>query len=65
VLPTVTCTALVLGGEDDPWSPPEQQSAIAEAIPEGRLAIIPHCGHMVTLEAPDATTALLVDWLSR
>ncbi|TWB23278.1 pimeloyl-ACP methyl ester carboxylesterase [Nitrospirillum amazonense] len=63
--PPLACPTLVLGGEDDPWSPPAQQAAIAEAIPQGRLAIIPRCGHMVTLEAPEATTALLADWLSR
>ncbi|WP_044562211.1 alpha/beta fold hydrolase [Azospirillum sp. B4] len=65
VLPTLRCPVLVVGGEDDPWSPPAQQLAIAEAIPGARLAVIPACGHMVTLEAADAVTALMTDWLSR
>jgi proline iminopeptidase len=45
--------ALVIHGEDD-FVPVEVAAHIAEAIPGGRLAVLPRCGHFSYLEAPDA-----------
>ena len=63
VLPAIACPTLVLCGADDIWSPPAQHEQIAAAIAGARLAIIPECGHMATLEAPDAVNAELRRWL--
>jgi len=63
VLLTIACPTLVLCGADDVWSPPAQHEEIAAAIAGARLAIIPECGHMATLEAPDAVNAELRRWL--
>ena len=53
---------LVLHGEDD-FVPVELAAHIAEAMPNGRLVVLPECGHFAYLEAPDAVhehvTALL------
>jgi pimeloyl-ACP methyl ester carboxylesterase len=36
---------------------------MSSMVPESRLAIIEDCGHMSTMERPQAVTALLRDWL--
>jgi pimeloyl-ACP methyl ester carboxylesterase len=35
---------------------------MVEAIPRARLAVIEDCGHMSTMERPQAATVLLRDW---
>jgi pimeloyl-ACP methyl ester carboxylesterase len=54
---------LVLVGEEDQITPPEHACEMAEAIPGARLEIIPGCGHLSTLEAPDDCTRHLMRWL--
>jgi proline iminopeptidase len=44
---------LVLHGEDD-FVPIALSARIADAMPNGRLAVLPDCGHFAYLEAPDA-----------
>lgn len=34
-----------------------------ELIPGGRLEVMAGAGHLPTLEAPDAVTAVMRDWL--
>lgn len=63
VLATIACPTLVLCGASDSWSPPAQHEAIADAIPHARLVVLPDCGHMVTLEAPERLNAELQRWL--
>jgi pimeloyl-ACP methyl ester carboxylesterase len=36
---------------------------MAAAIPGARLAVIEQCGHLSTMERPQAVTVLLRDWL--
>jgi pimeloyl-ACP methyl ester carboxylesterase len=55
---------LVLVGEDDQITPPEHAREMAEAIPAAQLEIIPGCGHLSTLEAPEKCTRLLQRWLA-
>jgi pimeloyl-ACP methyl ester carboxylesterase len=65
VLGAIRCPALVLTGEDDVWSPPARHREIAEAIgASGRLVLIPRCGHMSTMEQPEAVSAALRAWLA-
>ena len=63
LLGTITVPTLVIVGRDDEWSPVAQHEKIAAAIPTARLEIVEDSGHMVTLERPEAVTALLRDWL--
>jgi len=63
LLPTIACPCLVLTGEQDLWSPPEQHAEIAAALANAQLCIVPECGHMATLEQPEAVTAALARWL--
>jgi pimeloyl-ACP methyl ester carboxylesterase len=50
---------LVLVGEDDVISPPDEARELAGAIPNARLAVIPEAGHMAPWEnAPEANAAI-------
>jgi pimeloyl-ACP methyl ester carboxylesterase len=44
-------------------TPVERHVEIAGAIPGARLAIIEDCGHLTTMERPQAVTALMRDWM--
>jgi len=63
LLNQIQCPALVLTGADDAWSPPARHQAIAQAIPNSELVIVPECGHMSTMERPDEVTAAMRSWL--
>jgi len=63
VLGTITCPTLVLCGRGDVVTPPAAQATLSRRIAGSRLAIVEQAGHLVTLEQPVATTALLRDWL--
>jgi pimeloyl-ACP methyl ester carboxylesterase len=65
LLPQISCPALVMTGELDTWAPPAQHAAIAAAIPNSELVIVPGAGHMIQLEAPDAVNAAIARWLER
>ena len=55
---------LVIGGQHDALLPPEVlRSAIVQAIPGARLAVV-DCGHEIPLERPQETAALLEAFLA-
>lgn len=56
--------ALVLVGENDVLTPPEQAREMAELIPGATLAAVPDCGHLSSLERPGAVTQALRAWLA-
>jgi pimeloyl-ACP methyl ester carboxylesterase len=51
-------------GDADAATPPELSREIADGIAGATLRVIPDCGHLSTLEKPDAVNAALVEWLS-
>lgn len=59
----ITCPTLVLCGRDDAVTSLERHRTLADAIATSRLAVVEQAGHLVSLEQPVATTALLRDWL--
>jgi pimeloyl-ACP methyl ester carboxylesterase len=69
LLRQVGCPALVLCGRQDTWSTVAQHEAIVARIrpatPDARLTVVEDCGHMCTLEQPDAVSAALGDWLGQ
>jgi pimeloyl-ACP methyl ester carboxylesterase len=65
LLPGITCPTLVLTGREDAWAPPAQHEAIAARIPGARLVVVDDCGHMGTMERPEALTAALAEWLGQ
>ena len=54
---------LVVVGEQDVSTTPERARRIAGKIPGAELAVIPHAGHLCTIEEPEAVTAALENFL--
>jgi pimeloyl-ACP methyl ester carboxylesterase len=63
-LAAIHCPTLVLVGDGDELTPPELSKEICTGIPSARLTVVPDCGHLSTLEKPDAVNAALAEWLS-
>jgi pimeloyl-ACP methyl ester carboxylesterase len=64
LLSSIECPTLVLVGDRDVLTPPDLSREIAAGIPGATLAIVPDCGHLSTLEKPEAVNAALAGWLS-
>jgi pimeloyl-ACP methyl ester carboxylesterase len=64
VLGAVGCPTLVVVGEQDTLTPPDRAAEMAAAIPNARQVVVPQCGHLSTLEQPQAVTQALVDFLA-
>ena len=62
VMPTIRCPTLVLCGHEDSWSPVQRHLEMAAAIPGSTFVDIPDCGHMCTLERPEAVNAAMRTW---
>ncbi len=62
-LAAVKCPTLVLVGDGDELTPPHLSEEIAAAIPGARLAVIADCGHLSTLERPQAVAQALAEWM--
>jgi pimeloyl-ACP methyl ester carboxylesterase len=60
----ITCPTLVLCGRDDALTPPAVSEEIAGLVPGARLEIVERCGHMTTMERPEAVSAALRQWLA-
>jgi len=63
-LPGISCPTLVLTCEDDSGSPPHMAQAMARAIPNAELAIVPRLRHMGLLEDPGAINKILLPFLT-
>jgi 3-oxoadipate enol-lactonase len=60
LLPTLAgLPTLVVAGESDGLTPPDQARVMAQAIPGARLEVIPWAGHIPPVEQPAATTETL------
>lgn len=62
ILPQISCPTLILVGRQDTGCPVELHEEIAAAIPDAALVIIEQCGHLSSLEQPQAVTAVLRYW---
>ena len=63
LLPTIRCPALVLVGAQDALTPPHLADEMAAGIPGARLVKVADCGHISTLERPQAVSSVLEAWL--
>jgi pimeloyl-ACP methyl ester carboxylesterase len=64
LLPGIKCPTLVIVGREDALTPPALAEEIAQGIPGARLEVIPECGHLSTLERPEAVNRALRTWLT-
>ncbi len=62
-LPKITCPTTVIVGDGDALTPPKVAEEIAGLIPNSRLVVVPDCGHLSTIERPQAVTKALVEWI--
>jgi len=63
-LPRVACPTLLLCGRQDQLTPPALHEEMAAQIPGALLEVIEDCGHLSTMERPDAVDAALRIWLT-
>jgi pimeloyl-ACP methyl ester carboxylesterase len=60
----ITVPTLVIVGEHDVISTPEEMRGIADRIPGAQFALVPNAGHMSPLENPPAFNAALAGFLA-
>jgi pimeloyl-ACP methyl ester carboxylesterase len=63
LLPTIKCPTLVLVGDGDELTPPALAQELAAGIPGARLVTVPDCGHLSTMEQPEAVNQALTNWM--
>ncbi|MBI3702394.1 MAG: alpha/beta fold hydrolase [Rhizobiales bacterium] len=63
LLASIHCPTLVLVGDGDLATPPELNKEIADGISGSKYVVVPDCGHLSTLEKPEAVNAAMAEWL--
>lgn len=62
-LGSIACPTLVVAARDDRLRSEDEARELYEGIPNANIAFVEHSGHMIPIEAPEALTAIVVDWL--
>jgi pimeloyl-ACP methyl ester carboxylesterase len=62
-LAAIRCPTLVVVGRDDTLTPPDRAAEMTAAIANAREVVVPGCGHLCTLEQPEAVTRALAEFL--
>jgi pimeloyl-ACP methyl ester carboxylesterase len=62
-LPAIRCPTLVLVGADDTLTQPDRAAEIAPGVQDPHVVTVPRCGHLSTIEQPEAVTRALVEFL--
>ena len=65
ILASISCSTLVVCGEEDVLTPPKIHREMTEKVPSARLKFIPGCGHLTPLEAPERLNDLMLEWLGK
>lgn len=63
-LGAIRCPTLVLVGREDALTPLELSQELAAGIPGAVLDVVPHCGHLSTMEQPGHVSTALRQWLA-
>ncbi|KNZ33380.1 MAG: alpha/beta hydrolase [Methylibium sp. NZG] len=64
MLATIACPTLLLCGREDGWSPPWRHEFMRDAIAGSTLVVVERCGHMCTMEQPEAVAGAMRAWLA-
>jgi pimeloyl-ACP methyl ester carboxylesterase len=64
LLSSIRCPTLVLVGDGDELATPTLAEEMAAGIAGARLVTVPDCGHLSTLERPQAVNEALQSWMS-
>lgn len=62
-LPKIVCPTLILCGRQDALTPLSHHKEMSEKIPNATLTVVENCGHLSTLERPEAVNAAMRGWL--
>jgi pimeloyl-ACP methyl ester carboxylesterase len=62
-LAKVAVPTLVMCGREDPVTPLADHEAMASRVAGSRLQVIEDCGHLSTIEQPQAVSRVLAEWL--
>jgi pimeloyl-ACP methyl ester carboxylesterase len=65
LLRSVAVPAVVVAGAEDELVAPGDAELMADALPDGRLIVVPGAGHLTPVEAPSAVTAALTELIAR
>jgi len=60
-LAAIGCPVLLLVGEQDPMGP-KASATIADALVDGRLEVVPECGHWIHIDEPEILVAAFERW---
>ncbi len=63
LLASLRLPTLLLCGHDDSWSPLARHEDMKRLIAGSTLVAVPECGHMSTMERPEAVSAAMIDWM--
>jgi pimeloyl-ACP methyl ester carboxylesterase len=63
LLGQIACPAMVLCGRQDAWSVLAHHEEMARRIPGSKLVVVEECGHMSTMERPEAVSSAMREWL--
>jgi pimeloyl-ACP methyl ester carboxylesterase len=63
-LKSIACPTLVLVGDGDELTPLPLSQEIAAGIGGSRLVVVADCGHLSTMEQPEAVNRALREWMS-
>ncbi len=62
-LPKIKCPTIVVCGRDDAATPLFLSEEMVAAIAGSELIVIEECGHLISMEKPEETNAILRRWL--
>ena len=62
MLASIHCPTVLVCGREDRWSPLARHEEMQKMIPGSHLHVIEECGHMSTMERPDAVSKVLLEW---
>lgn len=62
-LSDITCSTLIICGENDVLTPVEDSELMASKIPGAQLEVLERCGHMSPWEMPEKVNKLLHEWV--
>lgn len=64
-LSRINVPTIIIMGEDDQLCPLDRHELLTSNIPNNQFHILPGCGHLSTLERPEAVNQLLLSWLAQ
>lgn len=62
-LERIACPTLLVWGREDRLSDVQHGIQMSRLIPGARLVVLEECGHLPTLEQPEATVTLVREWI--